>query len=141
MREKKRDRQFVAANDIRLRESIDQFAAFTSSNGSRSLISILRAAYSQNMQSVEQIIVGDCIGSWMHCYREQLTFPTQSLPQFLSQCREFGSILQAFNSNYVVRAQRHLATTIPLADHYIEQLEGFREEYRASQLPSRLLKN
>jgi phage host-nuclease inhibitor protein Gam len=82
------------------------------------------------MQAVEQIIVGDYIGSWLDCYREQLAFPVKSLPQFLSQCRQFGSIVAEFNRN-VHRAQREHATKTPLHEHYIAQLEEFRDEYAA----------
>ncbi len=127
----KRDQQFIAANDARLRELLDKFTVFTSSSDNRSLINILRSAYSQNTQAVEQIVVGDYIGSWLHCYREQLTFPTKSLPRFLSQCKEFSHIVPQFNTNYVLRAQRQLATAAPLAEHNIAQLEEFREEYNA----------
>jgi len=131
VRANRRDQRFIVENGIRLRELLDQFAAFTSNNNTRSLIYILRSAYSQNMVAVEHIIAGDYIGSWLYCYREQLAFPTKSLYQFLSQCREFSHILQEFNTNYMVRAQRQLAAATPLAEDSIAQLEEFREEYTA----------
>ena len=121
----------MAETDIRLRELLDQFAVFTSSSDKRSLISILRAAFSQNTPAVEQIIVGDYVGSWLDSYREQLTFPTKSFYQFLSQCRQFGAIVAEFNRNYVHRAQSELAAKTPLPAYSIGQLEEFSTEYAA----------
>ena len=131
IRDDRRDRQFVRANDVGLRELLGQFAVFISSSDTRSLSSILRSVHSQNMQAVEQIIAADYVGSWLHCFQEQLTFPAKSFHQFLGQCREFSYIVQSFNTNYVLRAQRQLATGTPLAENSIAQLEGFREEYNA----------
>jgi len=128
---RKRNQRFIAETDVRLRELLQQFGVFTSSSDNRSLISILRSAHSQNMQAVEQIIVGDYIGNWLDCYREQLTFPAKSLHQFLSQCRQFGRIVQEFNRNYVQRTQRELAAKTPLVEHYVAELEEFRDEYAA----------
>ena len=129
---KKRDRQFIAANDVRLREFVEQFAEFISNNNTRSLVYIIRAAYSQNMTAVEQVIAGDYIGSWFQAYREQLAFPTKALPQFFARCREFSNMVQQFNSYYVLRAQRQLAAAAtPLPEYNIAELEGFREEYNA----------
>jgi CBS domain containing-hemolysin-like protein len=65
---RKRNQRFVAETDCQLRELLDQFRVFTSSSDKRSLIFILRAAFSQNTQAVEQIIVGDYIGSWLDSY-------------------------------------------------------------------------
>jgi hypothetical protein len=128
---RRHDQQFIAANDARLREFVERFAEFISNNNTRSLIYIVRSAYSQNMTAVEQIIAGDYIGSWFHAYREQLTFPAKALPQFLARCREFGNIVQQFNTYYVLRSQRQLAVANPLPEHSVGELEGFREEYNA----------
>ena len=66
---RKRNQRFIATTDVRLRELLDQFGVFTSSSDRRSLISILRTAFSQNTPAVEEIIVGDYIGSWLDSYR------------------------------------------------------------------------
>jgi hypothetical protein len=131
IQDSKREQRFIAENDVRLRELVEQFAVFTSNSDNRSLICTLRSIYSQNMQLVEQIIVGDYLGSWLNCYREQLTFSGASLRQFLSQSRAFGCIVQEFNRNYILRAQRELAAKSPLAEDSIAKLEEFREEYTA----------
>jgi len=126
-----RIRRFIATNDVRLRELLAQFAIFTSSSDSRSLMCILRSACSQNQQAIEQIVAGDYIGSWLDCFRQQLGSPAGSLASFLQQCREFSSIVQAFNTNYVLRAQRQLALVPALPEYNLEQLDQFREEYNA----------
>ncbi len=130
--QRKRERQFVTTNDTRLRELADQFAEFISTNNTRSFLSILRSGFSQNMTAVEQVLAGDYIGAWFHAYREQLTFPTNGLRQFLARCREFGNIVQQFNTDYVLRAQRQLAAaTPPIPEHSIAELESFRDDYNA----------
>jgi hypothetical protein len=131
IRKWKSNQRFIAENAVRLRELVETFAVFPSNNDTRSLINIVRSAYSQNMQAVEQVIVADYVGTWLYCYREQLTFRAKSLDQFLSQCREFSHILQAFNTDYALRAQKQLALAVPLAEDSITQLEEFREEYIA----------
>jgi hypothetical protein len=126
----RRDQQFTAENAARLRNLVERLAIFTN-HDTRSLIQILRSAYSQNMLAVERIISGDYIGNWFYCYQEQLRFPGMTLEHFLSQCREFSHILQAFNTYYVLHAQRKLAATTPLSEDNIARLEEFREEYNA----------
>jgi hypothetical protein len=130
--QREREKQFIETNDARLREFVDQFGEFISTSNTKSFLSIIRSAHSQNMTAVEQVISGDYIGNWYQSYREQLEFPTTALPQFLARSREFTNIVQQFNSYYVLRAQRHFAAaTKPLPEHDIEELEGFREEYAA----------
>jgi hypothetical protein len=130
--QRKREQQFVTTNDIRLRELIDQFGELISTNNTRSFLYILRSGFSQNMTAVEQVLSGDYIGAWFHAYREQLAFPANGLRQFLARCREFGNIVQQFNTYYVLRAQRQLAVaSAPLPDHSIAELESFREDYNA----------
>lgn len=130
-RDRKRDQLFIAENAASLRRLVERFAVFTSNHDTRSLIQIIRSAYSQNMAVVEQIITSDYIGSWFYCYREQLGFPAKALDKFLSQCREFSHVVQAFNTHYVLHAQRKLAVAKPLSDDSIAQLDEFREEYNA----------
>jgi hypothetical protein len=132
MARRKREKRFIATNDAQMRDFVDQFGEFISTSNTKSFVCILRSAYSQNMTAVEQVISGDYIGNWYQSYREQLEFPITGLPQFLARSREFTNIVQQFNSYYVLRAQRHLASAAtPLPDHNIEELEGFREEYAA----------
>ena len=128
----RRDRQFVADNRNDLGRLVQRFAVFVSNHDNRSLIQILRSGYSQNMSAVEQIISADYIESWLYCYREHLrSARASSLEQFLSQCREFSHIVQAFNSYYALPAQRKLAVATPLSDDIVSRLEEFREEYCA----------
>lgn len=129
---RRRDEQFIATNDARLRGFVEQFSEFIADNNTRSLIYIVRTACSQNMTAVEQILTGDYIGHWFFSYREQLAFPTQVMGQFLARCREFTNIVQQFNSHYALRTQRlFMAAAAPLPDHTLDELEGFRDEYNA----------
>ncbi len=131
IRGEKRDQRFIAANHTRLQELWEELTVFTSSGNTRSLLCILSSLQSPKMQAVKQIMGGDWIGSWLHCYNEQLTVPAATLHHLLSRCKEFSHIVQEFNTNYVLRTQRQLANGTPLAEHSIAQLEEFREEYNA----------
>jgi len=132
IKRRKREDQFIATNDARLREFVEQFAEFLSDNNTRSLRYIVRSACSQNATEVEKILVGDYIGNWFFSFREQLMFPTQSLEQFLARCREFTNLVQQFNSSYALRSQRlFTSAATPLPEHVLDELEGFREDYNA----------
>jgi hypothetical protein len=132
IKRRKREQQFVATNDARLREFVEQFAEFLSDNNTKSLRYIVRSACSQNMTEVEKILSGDYLGNWLFSFREQLMFPERSLGQFLARCREFTNIVQQFNSNYAHRAQKLFTTTpTPPLEHVLDELEGFREDYNA----------
>ena len=130
VRDSQHERRFIASNDIRLRELLARFTGFTSSSDIRSLIYILRSAYPQN-QVLEQILAGDYIGTWIACFHGQMAFPAKSLHQFLGQCREFTCIVQEFNTNYVLRYQRHCATDASFSEDHVAQMEQFREEFTA----------
>lgn len=131
IRREKSDQRFITANRARLEELLEQLAVFISSGNNRSLLYILRCAHSQHMRAVEPILVGGSVAAWLQCYRQQLTLPTASFHHFLSICTEFSRIVQEFNANYVLRSQRQLANMTPLAEHFIAQLEEFREEFNA----------
>jgi hypothetical protein len=129
IRQRRREQRFVATNVVRLREFVDQFAEFLSDNNTKSLRYIVRSACSQNMTEVEKILSGDYLGNWLFCFREQLMFREKSLPQFLSRCREFTSIVQQFNSNYAQRAQRVFTSSASIPpEHVLDELEGFRKD-------------
>jgi hypothetical protein len=130
VRDSQHERRFIASNDTRLRELLARFTDFTSSSDIRSLIYILRSAYPQN-QVLEQILAGDYIGTWIACFHGQMAFPARSLHQFLGQCREFTCIVQEFNTNYVLRHQRHCAVDGSFSEDHIAQMEQFREEFTA----------
>jgi len=132
LRQRKRDRIFVATNEVRLRQFTDRFAEFISDSNNRSLIYMIRSGFSQNMTAVEQIFSGDYIRNWFASYREQLAFPVTHRMQFLARCRELGNLVQQFNSYYVLRAQKQLALApSPLPEFNIGELESFREEFAA----------
>lgn len=130
--QKKRQMEFVATAGAELHKLAQQFGEFISDNDSRSFICTIRSGFSQNMTAVEQVLAGDYIASWFYAYREELSYAPTGVPQLLARCREFGNMVQQFNSYYVLRAQKHLAAAAtPLPEHSIAALEQFREEYNA----------
>jgi hypothetical protein len=123
-----RERQFMANNDARLREFVDQFAEFISDNNTRSLLYMARSSYPK-MTELEPLLTG-YIGSWFHSYREQLAFHTQDLQPFLARCREFTNLVSQFNTSYALRAERLVAArATALPEQSAAQLEAFREDY------------
>lgn len=129
--ERKRDRLFVATNDVRLRQFVRRFAEFLSASNSRSLISMIRSGSTLNL-TPEQIITGDYIANWFQSYGEQLAFPVMNRLQFLARARELGNLIQQFNSYYVLRTQKQLALApTPPPEQSLDQLETFREDYIA----------
>jgi hypothetical protein len=127
--ERKRERQFIKNHDERLRELVDRFGQFISDNNTQSLLYLIRNGY-PHMTGLEEVLTTDFIGSWFHSYREQLASQTEALHPFLARCREFGNLVQQFNSHYVLRTEKLLAVrTISQPDEVIGQLEAFREEY------------
>jgi hypothetical protein len=59
IKRRKREEQFIATNDARLREFVEQLAEFLSDNNTRSLRYIVRSACSQNAAEVEKILAGE----------------------------------------------------------------------------------
>jgi len=128
---KKRDRLFVATNDVRLRQFVRRFAEFLSTNNTRSLISMIRSGFTLDVNP-EKIITGDYIDSWFKSYIEQLAFPATNRMQFLARARELGNLIQQFNSYYVIRTRKQLGLApTPPSEQILDQLETFREEYIA----------
>jgi hypothetical protein len=130
-RTKKRDREFIAAQTSRLIKFVNRFAQFVSLSDTRSLIVIIRAAYSQNVTAVEQVLTTDHIRNWFQAFIEELRFPTDVLLQFLARCREFTTIVQQFNNDCALHAQSRLANGASIPDECIEELEKFRGDYTA----------
>jgi hypothetical protein len=129
--ERKRDRLFVATNDVRLRQFVRRYAEFLSTSNTRSLISMIRSGFTLNV-TPEQIITGDYITNWFESYTGQLVFPVTNRMQFLARARELGNLIQQFNSYYVLRTQKQLALApTPPPEQILDQLETFREEYIA----------
>jgi hypothetical protein len=91
----------------------------------------------ETIPGLREEIIPDYIGDWDRAFEQQLlTFPPKSLRQFLTQCKEFSSIVWAF-CEYVGDAQRRLAADAkPLDEYVIDRLEEFREEYKCVLQPS-----
>lgn len=111
-----------------MRELLQRFDRFTSHNDGRALIPILRSVHAVQLQ---QTVPSDYIGDWLHCYREQLNAARKTIYPFLARCREFTNIIASFNRFYVLQAQSALAQSRQLDEHFIDQLEEFREEFSA----------
>lgn len=125
------DRRFVRQESARLRDLLQQFRRFGGTEDSRALMSIIRSAASSNAEAIGRIVACDYIGSWIHCFQQQLTSPAKSVDVLVARCHEFTAIVSRFNRDYVLRSQKELGTGEPLNDYCIDQLEEFREEFAA----------
>src|SRR5207248_2940143 len=95
------------------------------------LFHILRSAASNNLSTAWRLMACDYVGTWLACYKSQLQTPARDIGEFMRRSAEFSSIVNRFNLDYALRAQRELADLSELPKRYVEELEKFREEYAA----------
>jgi len=129
------DRRFVKEQELQLRDLVARFCRrFAGSEDARSFMPIFRSAMVGKVETanvVGRIIACDYIGNWLACFQQQLKLPAASVDVLVSRCREFTTIVNSFNRDYVLRAQKELGMVAPLGNHYLDQLEEFREEFAA----------
>jgi len=135
VRQRFADRRFAKGQELQLRGLVERFCRrFAGSEDARSFMPIFRSAMVGKIEIanvVGRIIASDYIGSWLACFRQQLKLPAASVDVLVSRCQEFSTIVNSFNRDYVLRAQKELGMVAPLSDHYLDQLEEFREEFAA----------
>ena len=128
LRQRSRDCGFMAREDQRLRESLERFSRFASTNDGRAIVTIVSSITATDYQLAGRMPTIDYVRTWLTCFREQLNTPVKSLVGFLRRCQEFGLIVDQFNRNYVQSIQKLLANETIQA-HYIDQLDEFRDEF------------
>lgn len=125
------DRSFVKEQYIEMQRLVQRFHPFTSGSDTRSLIRVARSlGYEHSTAVVSVIVVSPCIAAWLSCFENQLGFPPTSLDAFLARYCEFWSLVNTFNRDCLITAQRSLTTVAPLGEGPIGELEQFREEFR-----------
>ena len=88
----------MAREDQRLRESLERFSRFASTNDSRAIVTIVSSITASDYQLAGRMPTIDYVRTWLTCFREQLNTPVKSLVGFLRRCQEFGLIVDQFNS-------------------------------------------
>lgn len=126
-----RTNSFVEQQDVRMHTLLDRFNELASSNQTCALMQIIRSAMGNNVDSVARIVACDYIGNWITCFRLQLESRTSSMPILVKRSHELTSLVSSFNRDYAQRAQRQLSAEKDLAEHSINELEEFREEFNA----------
>lgn len=127
------DHRFVAVEEPRLMALLERFKVFMSNDDMRGLPNILRSMSFGNPATVNMFTTAlALVADWMGCFSEQLRYPCLSPRQLLARCCEFTRIVSEFNRNGVFQVQAGVAASAPpIQEHYIDQLEQFREEFSA----------
>jgi hypothetical protein len=81
------------------------------------------------VQIVEQVTANDFITPWSPCFAIQLKAPCHELKPFLARCREFCVIVQQFNEECVIKAQKGPDASPRKPEYILAELEAFREEF------------
>ena len=127
------DRRYVAREYGKLKLLFERLEKFTSKDGGRSFRNQMYSASAYRLDIIDKILGADYIEDWLKCYALPLAFPCRSVVQFLSHCREFTTILNHYNTDYVIKTQNAIETSPAevLPDHCLNQFEEFRERFSA----------
>jgi hypothetical protein len=128
VRQTTRDRVFRKREDTHLRQFVNRFARFISTNDNRSIVCTANSVMANNIALAGKLPDWDCANAWLRCFQEQLNAPVRSLVPFLQRCGEFGTIVSLFNRSYVQPVQKCLAQAT-VQEHYLDQLEVFKDEF------------
>lgn len=127
------DLEFVASQGKRLHKFLGQFKAFAHSTENESLVSILRSAC-VDLELVKQMYGAEYVSSWFDCFHEESELEATSLRAFLNRCTQFVALMTEFNTCHVIPTQKQIEKgTFAVPDHFVDELEQFREDYNAFQ--------
>jgi hypothetical protein len=128
-----RDLEFVASQGKRLHKLLGHFKAFAHSTENESLVSILRSACVDE-SLVRQLYGAEYVSTWFDCLYEESELEAVSLRAFLNRCTQFVALMTEFNTCHVIPTQKQIEKgTFSVPDHFIDELEQFREDYNAFQ--------
>lgn len=128
-----RDLEFVTSQGRRLHKLLEQFKAFAHSRENQSLVSILRSACMDD-ELVRQMYGADYVSSWLDCFNKELEFEATSLRGFLNRCAQFIVLMTEFNTGHVIPSQKRFEKgSFVVPDHFVDELEQFREDFNAFQ--------
>lgn len=123
-RKQRRKRKFIEIQDEQLCKLFEQFRVFASDQDLRGLPSIARA-----ISQVSQLVYS-YRNDWISCFHAQLSLPPRSLDELLHRSAEFSALVNNYIQNFAVPIHNALSASPSVAEHYVKQLEEFREEFR-----------
>jgi hypothetical protein len=127
------NRRYVAREYGKLKLLFERLGKFTSKDDGRSFRHEMYSASAYRLDIIDKILGADYIEDWLRCYTIRLEFPCQSVVEFLSRCREFTTIVNHYNTNYVIKTQKTIEASpvdiLPV--HCLDQFEEFRERFSA----------
>jgi hypothetical protein len=130
---RRRDLEFMASQSRRLFKLLGQLKSFAHSTENQSLVSILRCACLDN-DLLRQIYGAEYVSSWIDCFEKELEFKATSLRAFLNRCAEFIALMSEFNTSNVIPCQKRFEKgNFAVPDHFVDELEQFREDFNAFQ--------
>lgn len=128
-----RELESIASQGKRMHKLLGQFRVFAHNTANQSLLSILRSACVDE-ELVRQVYGAEYVSSWFDCFYMELEFEATSLRPFLNRCAQFIVLVTEFNTSHVIPTQKQIekgSFTVP--DHFIDELEQFREDFNAFQ--------
>lgn len=125
--------EFIASQGKRLHKLLGQFRVFAHNTANQSLVSILRSACVDE-EFVRRVYGAEYVSSWFDCFYKELEFEASSLRAFLNRCAQFIALITEFNTSHVIPTQKQIEKgSFAVPDHFIDELEQFREDFNAFQ--------
>jgi len=127
------NRRYVRREHGKLKLLFERLDKFTSKDDGRSFRNQMYSASAYRLDIIDKILGTDYIEDWLRCYAIRLAFPCQSVVEFLSRCREFTTIVNHYNADYVIKVQKTIEASPleALPVHCLDQFEEFRERFSA----------
>ena len=127
------NRRYVAREYSKLKLLFERLGRSTSKDDGRSFRNQMYSASAYRLDVIDKILGADYIEDWLKCYAIKLAFPCRSVVQFLSHCREFTTIVNHYNTDYVIKTQNTIeASPVEiLPEQCLDQFEEFRERFSA----------
>jgi hypothetical protein len=124
-------RNFVKREEKELSDLVRQLRPFILDDGMRSIVYVVRNLCANNFNRIERFRATRFAEFWLQAFERQLEFRTRKFDCFNARCIEFVSIVQQFNHDYVLHAEKAIESGEKVEQSYLRDLEHFREEYNA----------
>jgi hypothetical protein len=122
-------RQFVRVQQVMLNDLVQRFVSFVNTDQSLCMTRILVSVRSSSPDAVDHILSVNYLNRWFCTFNNYLRFPTSDIGCFVARCQEFTVIIDQFNQDYVLKAQKAFECGPLLQEAHIDQLEEFLGEF------------
>jgi hypothetical protein len=123
------NRRYAAKEYQNLLQHFQRLKAMMSRDDTRAFRYMLYNASPNRIEAIDQLCACDYLEPWMNCFSDTLQTPCTSYKEFLARCREFTTILDQFDRNYVMRTQAAVEKSKEIHNSYVDNFETFREGF------------